>query len=440
MSLDPQSVPFLRSCERCRQKKRKCGGQRPSCAWCSSHSIPCRYRRTQRFKKQLQSQPTYSQPTASFSADALARLLAVDMVPHMSPQAGVLNLANAYMTPLGGSQPGAAPPAWAALGNVEAGMLASLGDAASAARIGGAGQAGWMPVALADPAVAAGLFAPGVPPQINDVAWDPALAGLQSASLVAGAGWDSALAEMQSASQMPTAAGHSRPSFPSAPAYEHTGSRPAAPLAPKPLQPRPQPPPPPPQQSPPGSECPSNPTPTPPPEQAVPAQLITYLSSVPDSPSPTAIYTLLRATFRAPRTGMVSMNHEMLWFMLHRNVLPRIVFYGHISSTLRCSVVQDTQGVPAHLDESCYRLALREVPLVRSCSEVWGAVALCMLARYEFQSARYAQMAEHANMALDVMHRVVYRGCAFPWRDVKKEEEDGSEEFVFQYVLAIYWK
>ncbi|KAJ2344181.1 hypothetical protein GGH92_004597, partial [Coemansia sp. RSA 2673] len=57
MSLDPQSVPFLRSCERCRQKKRKCSGDKPACAWCTRHSIPCRYRRTTRFKKQLEGYP-----------------------------------------------------------------------------------------------------------------------------------------------------------------------------------------------------------------------------------------------------------------------------------------------------------------------------------------------------------------------------------------------
>ncbi|ORX71264.1 hypothetical protein DL89DRAFT_122662 [Linderina pennispora] len=57
MSLDPASVPFLHSCERCRQKKRKCSGDKPACAWCRGHGIPCRYRRSMRFKKQLEGYP-----------------------------------------------------------------------------------------------------------------------------------------------------------------------------------------------------------------------------------------------------------------------------------------------------------------------------------------------------------------------------------------------
>ncbi|KAJ1746937.1 hypothetical protein LPJ58_005598, partial [Coemansia sp. RSA 1591] len=53
-AIDPLTVPFLHSCERCRQKKRRCSGDKPACAWCRDHNISCRYRRTLRFNKQLE--------------------------------------------------------------------------------------------------------------------------------------------------------------------------------------------------------------------------------------------------------------------------------------------------------------------------------------------------------------------------------------------------
>ncbi|KAJ1723977.1 hypothetical protein LPJ53_001733 [Coemansia erecta] len=559
MSLDPQSVPFLRSCERCRQKKRKCGGERPSCAWCSSHNIPCRYRRTMRFKKQLEGQEesplnTYAMPMAFpnssssgsnsavppqiqqsqvqpqpqptpmlpssqpplpvdltgsspiFSADALARLLSVDMVPMSNPPpANLLQVANSFMTPLGGTQP-LANPSWAGLSNIEAGLLANLGDVASAAQQqqqqngggGGGAGAGWMPVGLGDPLMDSGgggrlasdFFSDElVPPIATDPAWDPvqaaALAGEFSANTAG--------------------AGGSRPSFPSAavsavsagarmPAYENAGygvlpqmrspvagaglpgmlaggrsaslassastqssvrSTASAPRpqmqAPKPIRPRQQPlpqqqqPPPFPRASltPQSSEWRRSRSTTPlltdQADVVVPPILSKYLAAVPGSPSPVIIYKIMRETFRAPRMGMVSMNLEMLWYMLHKGVLPRIVFYGHISSTIRCSVADlDIKSmVPAHIDESCYQLALDEIPKVKGCAAVWGAVGICMVTRYEFQSSRYKQMARHADMALDIMHRIEYAGCRYPWAGVGPEER---ESFGFQYLLAIYWK
>ncbi|KAJ2798358.1 hypothetical protein H4R20_004854 [Coemansia guatemalensis] len=171
----------------------------------------------------------------------------------------------------------------------------------------------------------------------------------------------------------------------------------------------------------------------------IPHILKEYVSRIPGNPSVTAIYRIMRETFKAPRMGMVSLNLELLWYMLHKGVLPRIVFYGHISSTIRCNIADlDVKTmVPPHIDESCYKLALEEVSLVKDSSAIWGAIGLCMITRYEFQSSRYKEMAEHVDMALDIMHRIKFMGHSYPWTTAAAKDK---ESFGFQYLTAIYWK
>ncbi|ORX71262.1 hypothetical protein DL89DRAFT_122630 [Linderina pennispora] len=53
MSLQLNSAPLLHSCERCRQKKRKCSGDKPACTWCRKHNAICEYRQSIRIRKQL---------------------------------------------------------------------------------------------------------------------------------------------------------------------------------------------------------------------------------------------------------------------------------------------------------------------------------------------------------------------------------------------------
>ncbi|KAJ1938458.1 hypothetical protein EC988_007586, partial [Linderina pennispora] len=174
-------------------------------------------------------------------------------------------------------------------------------------------------------------------------------------------------------------------------------------------------------------------------ELQVPAILKEYVKPLPDNASALTIYKIMRETFKAPRMGLVSMNLEVLWYMLHKNVLPRIVFYGHISSNIRCSSANlDIRAMlPPNIDELCYDLALKEVPKIKGCSEIWGAIALCMVTRYEFQSSRYNEMDEHVNIAMEIMYRVKYKGHAYPWTDVPEGEK---ENFGYQYLLAIFWK
>ncbi|KAJ1877207.1 hypothetical protein LPJ66_012154, partial [Kickxella alabastrina] len=50
---DKKTIPLLRSCERCRRRKQKCGGEQPICARCKSHSTECSYRKSGRFRKRF---------------------------------------------------------------------------------------------------------------------------------------------------------------------------------------------------------------------------------------------------------------------------------------------------------------------------------------------------------------------------------------------------
>ncbi|KAJ2749654.1 hypothetical protein GGI19_005547 [Coemansia pectinata] len=45
------SIPYLTSCNHCRDKKRKCDGARPACSLCRTHGVECEYRRSRRFRK-----------------------------------------------------------------------------------------------------------------------------------------------------------------------------------------------------------------------------------------------------------------------------------------------------------------------------------------------------------------------------------------------------
>ncbi|KAJ2363384.1 hypothetical protein H4S01_004329, partial [Coemansia sp. RSA 2610] len=552
-SIDPLSVPFLHSCERCRQKKRRCSGEKPACAWCRDHHIPCRYRRTLRFNKQLEnlcpqssitalsvpvvlsegngsgtlpkiadtppvlspgsqpaggSQQAWIEPSPSgipassatpgsaapingdlFSADALARLFSVDMVPHTNPPPpDVLQVVNSYITPFHDRTPVSAPEC-APMTHTEANVLANLGDVATARQRGSPQE--WMPVGFNDVRLedtmaeqlsqhfldgeamftmgsdfaSQGLgdllpsfagsdnatppVASSLPPYMQGFVSTPRLSRLASptgslgpslptAAVAAPSGTPAAgFARESSSTSLHSSAASDCPNSGTQPAVisrsntdphsSSVGLKPASQgnrLSTAKQK---------------SAEATPSATITSAAADEVPHILNEYVSAIPGQPSAAVIYKIMRESFKAPRMGMVSLNMELLWYMLHRGVLPRIVFYGHISSTIRCSVANlDVKSmVPPQIDESCYELALNEVPLVKDCAAIWGAIGLCMITRYEFQSSRYKEMAQHVDMALDIMHRIQFQGHSYPWHGVAAA---ARESFGFQYLIAIYWK
>ncbi|KAJ2558852.1 hypothetical protein EV175_000611 [Coemansia sp. RSA 1933] len=50
------NIPYLTSCNHCREKKRKCNGERPVCSLCRAHNVACEYRQSRRFRKRFQDQ------------------------------------------------------------------------------------------------------------------------------------------------------------------------------------------------------------------------------------------------------------------------------------------------------------------------------------------------------------------------------------------------
>ncbi|KAJ2450044.1 hypothetical protein EV183_004540 [Coemansia sp. RSA 2336] len=404
----------------------------------------------------LQVQNGASMPASSqvlgndlLSADALARLFSVDMVPQTNqPAPDVLQVVNSYITPFFGNTPTMAPE-YASLDNTEANMVANLGNVATERQR--ASPQDWMPVGFNDG-------------QLRDVATEQLSQSFLDAESMFTIGTDFAgnSADMlsmlagssgstpQVASALPLhmqALASNPPHTPSipnsrastvhagtSPPNTPAGSRPAAlqrsktdpseyQKAPSKLK----------------RKSPETTQDSMLAEGDVPHILQEYVAAIPGNPSAAVIYRIMRDSFKAPRMGMVSLNMELLWFMLHKGVLPRIVFYGHIASTIRFSVANFNvkSMVPPHIDESCYKLALEEVPLVKDSSAIWGAIALCMITRYEFQSSRYKEMTEHVDMALDIMHRIRFNGHSYPWHDVPAEDKEG---FGFQYLIAIYWK
>ncbi|KAJ2522248.1 hypothetical protein H4217_000891 [Coemansia sp. RSA 1939] len=487
-----------------------------------------------------------------FSADAITRLLSVDMVPQSNPPANLVQAANSFMTPFAANTPFSRPE-WTTATNTEANMLANLGDWATSWDLNS--QHEWMPVVLDDLNIGYGgpnnisqsflngEFMFGLDSGVNQQELQDILMPLSGA---ANAGQYSNPVGLQrngvpsasSVPTLPTAVAVTAAQIPKPLAKSHTTSSQHSPLStesfnaknpfngqrrvsihgfsarndsrrdesipkdhfhtnfgpPLPMSPiygmydarphlpdgqarnsannsfsasdslsplvsnhgsvearnahgsirqpmantssRP------PTVSPKGSHSPS---PAIAPRKSafevdeIPPMLRQYVAEIPGNPSPEVVYKIMRESFRAPRMGMVSLNFEILWYMLHKGVLPRIAFYGDISSTVRCSVanVDIKSMVPPDIDESCYQLALKEVPLVKDCSEIWGAIGLCMLARYEFQSLRYKEMDEHAAMAIEVLRRIKYMGHSYPWHNVRDKDK---ESFEFQYLLAIFWK
>ncbi|KAJ2235805.1 hypothetical protein IWW45_002303 [Coemansia sp. RSA 485] len=59
------NIPYLTSCNHCREKKRKCNGKRPTCSLCEAHGVPCEYRRSRRFRKRVEETAPQTLPMAT---------------------------------------------------------------------------------------------------------------------------------------------------------------------------------------------------------------------------------------------------------------------------------------------------------------------------------------------------------------------------------------
>ncbi|KAJ2686404.1 hypothetical protein H4R19_006715, partial [Coemansia spiralis] len=74
------NIPYLSSCNHCRDKKRKCNGERPACSLCRAHDVPCEYRRSRRFRKRLED------PASAAAGGAIAMHAILPAPDPLSPQ------------------------------------------------------------------------------------------------------------------------------------------------------------------------------------------------------------------------------------------------------------------------------------------------------------------------------------------------------------------
>ncbi|KAJ2801874.1 hypothetical protein H4R21_002631, partial [Coemansia helicoidea] len=156
-------IPYLSSCNHCREKKRKCNGEQPACSLCRAHNVPCEYRRSRRFRRLAAAgtppstvaihailpapEPRAARPIAAApppassafaasippgEAQALTRLLAGNMFPQTQqlPQP-ILQGVNTFMSPFSDAH-GQAIPEWISRQKPEADIISNLESIASA--------------------------------------------------------------------------------------------------------------------------------------------------------------------------------------------------------------------------------------------------------------------------------------------------------------------
>ncbi|KAJ1942120.1 hypothetical protein EC988_006576, partial [Linderina pennispora] len=170
----------------------------------------------------------------------------------------------------------------------------------------------------------------------------------------------------------------------------------------------------------------------------VPPVIEIYAREFPAELSPEVLLRVIRMVFTRTRTSLVNVDIELAWFMMLRGVIPRIWLFAFIASMARGHVIDQAlaQQLPANFDESCYEYAVRDVPLVAASPSLWSALSLHLIARYEFQSARYDLMQQHFEMAADILAKTKFHGYAFPWTDVPEAEK---QSFEFDYYVYTYW-
>ncbi|KAI8320731.1 hypothetical protein GQ54DRAFT_277217 [Martensiomyces pterosporus] len=174
------------------------------------------------------------------------------------------------------------------------------------------------------------------------------------------------------------------------------------------------------------------------PESYVPEIIVTYAKDFPGDLSPEVLLKVMRVIYSSTRTSLVNVDIELSWCMILKGVIPRILLFAYIASMARGQVIEQElmQQLPAKFDEMCYEYAVKDIPLVAASPSLWSALSLHLIARYEFQSARYDLMQQHFEMAADVLTRTTFHGHAFPWDKVPAAEK---RSFEYDYYVYTYW-
>ncbi|KAJ2708034.1 hypothetical protein FB645_000143 [Coemansia sp. IMI 203386] len=160
--------------------------------------------------------------------------------------------------------------------------------------------------------------------------------------------------------------------------------------------------------------------------------------------SPELIYNLLitHVVHDCSRVGIYAA--RLFWMRVKQYQLPRFYLLASIADACRSWTQSDAQraAMPANLDETCYALAVQHSRAEAEAgpATVLNALGMLTLASYEFKSARFAAMVEHACMACKLMLQIKVRGAPFPWRGAARHADASGLDAHYQLFLRAYWR
>ncbi|KAJ2614711.1 hypothetical protein H4S08_001590 [Coemansia sp. RSA 1365] len=174
------------------------------------------------------------------------------------------------------------------------------------------------------------------------------------------------------------------------------------------------------------------------PEDYVPEVIQVYAKEFPADLAPEVLLKVMRGICGSTRTSLINVDLDLLWCMILKGIIPRILLFAYIASMARGQVIDPELMplLPAKFDELCYDVATRDIELAAASPCLWSALSLHLIGRYEFQSARYDLMMEHYEMASDILTKTTFHGCAFPWKNVPEELK---HTFEYDYYVYTFW-
>ncbi|KAJ2522247.1 hypothetical protein H4217_000890 [Coemansia sp. RSA 1939] len=174
------------------------------------------------------------------------------------------------------------------------------------------------------------------------------------------------------------------------------------------------------------------------PDDFVPEIIRTYAREFPSELSADVLLKVMRGICSSTRTSLINIDLELLWCMILKGIVPRILLFAYIASMARGQAIDQelVSQLPAKFDETCYEVAVKDIPLVVASPSLWSALSLHLIGRYEFQSSRYDLMMTHYEMATDILTKTSFRGYPFPWIDLP---EKLKQTFEYDYYVYTFW-
>ncbi|KAJ1725140.1 hypothetical protein LPJ53_000636 [Coemansia erecta] len=402
---EDEAVPLLKTCVMCRNRKVKCGSEKPSCINCVKYKCQCVYQPSIRHMRTKQQQQQHQQQGLGLGTKGTS--------PYTKPRKVCLS-----PVAVNGAGGGAARRAGEAAGGPSAAGLGLADKRAAAAEDGLSRSHLMQPVSG---------FAPVVPvqqAQANGGAPYAAQYGRQQSSsplMSATLKWRTLPPPVASAAAEYSggAAGHRAPQ--QSPAFGHPTARSgslagslysvgsAATSASASAS---------------GGYSPVVGT------SGVDTRQIEAAMGLPDS-----VDNMLKAYFRYqyPSSGVVL--EEFFWFRYRRDMLTPLIIYAMLAVAAWNLAGDEGGGAYAQVHESFYRQAKQFVEDAMDEAHLRSVQGLLVLANYEALVGRWGTMWNHTTMARRLAEGIIFRDTDFPWAAVRR----GTFDFEHQRVLRAYW-